>query len=87
VRGELSDDKGRWDGPIRDLGLRWLAEPCVGKGDHHATWIGGSLLDDSGVTIEIQHQSDPLRARHHSKIANGNGGKGSSRSSDAAVFR
>ena len=84
---QLSDYKGRWDGPTPGLGLGRPAEPGVGKSDHHATWIGGSLLNDRGVTIEIQHQSGSLRTRHHTEIANSNGGYGSSRSSDGAVFR
>ena len=84
---QLSDYEGRWDGPIAGLGLGRPAEPGIGKSDHHATWIGGSLFDDSGVPIEIQHQSGFLRSRHHTEIPNGNGGYGSSRSSDAAVFR
>ncbi len=84
---QLSDYKGRWDGPTPGLGLCRPAEPGVGKSNHHATWIGGSLFDDSGVPIEIQHQSGFLRSRHHTEIPNGNGGYGSSRSSDVAVFR
>ncbi len=39
------------------------------------------------MTVEIQHQPGFPWARHHAEIANGNGSKGSRRSSDAAVFR
>lgn len=84
---QLSDYEERWDVPISGLDFRRLAEPCVGKGDHHAIWVGSSLLDDSGVTIEVQYQSGSLWACHQTEITDGNRGKESSRSSDAAVFR